>query len=74
MEDDVLYMSRKVSREGFRVYVFGMDDTQKLVNSYDDYEAALASGWFSSKEETVKKMVQVDLPQISDLKKQSKRG
>lgn len=82
MSDEfVNYQGRKVSKDGFRVFVFKEHDATKLVNSYEEYEEALVNGWVSTKDELPqvepKKMVQVDLAQVTDLakgKKFTKRG
>ncbi len=69
MQDEfVVYQGRQVPKEGFRVYVFGHEGTTKLVNSYEEYEASLESGWHSTADKgLVKKMVQVDLAPLTDL-------
>lgn len=47
----VTYLGRKVPLDSFRVYVYNKDG-KLLVNSYNDYLAAIESGkWFSTKEE-----------------------
>lgn len=47
-----------VPKEGFRAYVYAIDGTQKLVNSYKEFEEIVSSGiWFPQKpivEEKVK--------------------
>ena len=46
-----LYLGRWVSRKNFRAMVYSVDEKQKLVNSYDEFNRALESGeWFASKE------------------------
>ena len=48
----VLYNGRMVSKEGFRVFVYGQEGAQKVVNSWDEYETAMATGlWFPTKDE-----------------------
>jgi hypothetical protein len=53
MEGDfVVYENRKVPRDNFRVFVYGNDNKRKLVNSYDEFETAMATGvWFATKDE-----------------------
>lgn len=64
----VSYQGRNVTRDGFRVFVFGLDGANKLVNSYEEYEKSLENGWYSTEQEVpVKKMVQVDSASITDL-------
>ena len=50
----VIYLGRSIAKEGFRAFVYGANDQRKLVNSWHEYEAAMASGvWFSTKEDVV---------------------
>lgn len=53
MEGDfVVYEGRKVPRANFRAFVYGSDNKQKLVNSYEEFESAMATGiWFATKDE-----------------------
>lgn len=47
--DFVMYQGRRVDKNYFRVYVYGMDG-QRLANTYNEYVALIDSGkWFSSK-------------------------
>lgn len=47
-----VYLGRMVSKEHFRAFVYSMDGSQKLVESWDDYEQHMESGlWFSTKED-----------------------
>lgn len=64
MSDEfVLYDGRMVSKENFRVFVYGLEGAQKVVNSWLEYEAAMASGlWFPSKDE-VAAMIDKKQPQ-----------
>jgi len=53
--DQFMYLGRWVSRKNFRVMVYGKDEKQKLVNSFDEFNTALESGeWFASKPVVVK--------------------
>jgi hypothetical protein len=46
------YMGKVVSKNNFRAYVYSPDGSQKLVESWDEYEECIASGvWFSTKEQ-----------------------
>lgn len=48
----VKYLNRDVPKEGFRVYIYGRDGKQMLVNSWDEFKLHVFSGeWFASKEE-----------------------
>ena len=47
--EEVLYQGRKVSRDGFRVFVYGRNDQKKLVNSWDEFKSHMATGiWFAN--------------------------
>jgi hypothetical protein len=49
--DFVIYQGRRVDKNHFRVYVYGIEN-QKLANTYNEYIALIDSGkWFSSKSE-----------------------
>lgn len=46
-----VYLGRIVEKEHFRVFVHGANGERKLVNSWDEYEAAMESGlWFATKD------------------------
>jgi hypothetical protein len=46
-----LYLGRWVSKDNFRVFVYN-SESQKLVNSYDEFKIAIESGlWFASKDD-----------------------
>ncbi len=50
LNDYVTYRNRTVLREGFRVFVYGKDDSKKLVNSWHEYQEAIGSGfWHTDK-------------------------
>lgn len=45
----VMYLGRWVNKEHFRTFVYN-EKSEKIVNSYDEYEAAIASGlWFAER-------------------------
>ncbi len=47
----VEYQGRWIDSDHFRVFVYGKE-SQKIVNSYKEYQEALATGlWFSRKED-----------------------
>jgi hypothetical protein len=49
---EVEYLGRLVSKEGFRAFIYGRDNLQKCVNSWDEFENQLATGlWFASVDE-----------------------
>lgn len=46
----VLYQGRYVDKDHFRVFVYN-GKTQKLANSYEEFETLISSGlWFETKE------------------------
>lgn len=48
-----IYLGRHVSKENFRAFIYGPNGSQKLVNSWDEFERDMASGtWFATIEET----------------------
>jgi len=50
INDYVNYRGRTVLKEGFRAFVYGKDDNKKLVNSWNEYQDAIGSGfWFADK-------------------------
>ncbi len=53
--EGVQYKGRTVSKDGFRVFVYGTQGQKKLVNSWDEFERHMASGlWFPSQDEATK--------------------
>jgi hypothetical protein len=52
----VIYNGRPVPKDGFRVFIYGADGKQKLVNSWIEYQSNIESGlWFSTKEAVIEK-------------------
>lgn len=50
-EETVVYNGRIFPKKGFRAFVYAKDGSQKLMNSWDQYEEAIQSGtWYSRKE------------------------
>jgi hypothetical protein len=65
----VLYNGRSVPKDGFRVFIYGINNTEKLVNSWDEYQKEISSGlWFSTKELAIKKPV-IKVSSIENIKK-----
>lgn len=68
----VLYLGRSIAKEGFRAFVYGVNDQRKLVNSWHEFEAAMASGvWFACQDDVIKP-VPVEELQDETPKKRSK--
>ena len=50
MGETVLYLGRVIAKEGFRAFIYGFENREKLVNSWEEFEKDIASGlWFSEK-------------------------
>lgn len=46
----VIYLGRTIPKKGFRAFVYGYEGTQKLVESWEDYEKSIStSSWFATK-------------------------
>ena len=51
-QDLVMYLGRKIPKEGFRAYIYSKDGAEKIAESYDEYELCVSTeSWFSTKEE-----------------------
>ena len=49
-----IYLGQIVSKQNFRVYVYSPNGSQKLVESWDEYEKEMASGlWFALKDDAM---------------------
>ena len=47
------YLGRIVSKENFRTFIYAKGGAKRLVESWDDFEDAMASGaWFATLEES----------------------
>ncbi len=58
-----VYKGRIVSKENFRTFVYCPAGTQRLVESWDEYEHAMASGnWFATKADALAVQVPVEKP------------
>lgn len=48
--EQFLYLGRHVNKDYFRAFVYNENGEQKLANSYDEFEALMASGiWLAEK-------------------------
>ena len=55
---EVIYNGQRIQKHHFRAFVYGLDDKTKLVNSWDEFEAHMATGlWFPSKEDVPTKAI-----------------
>jgi len=49
-----IYLGQIVSKDHFRVFIYAPDGSQKLVNSWDEFEKHMETGlWFATKEDAV---------------------
>lgn len=68
----VVYQGRNIATDGFRAFIYGIDGSKKLMNSWDDYEFHIAQGiWFSNLDD-VKAFNQLDEEKTGSHKKRSK--
>lgn len=68
----VVYLGRSIAKEGFRAFVYGAEGQKKLMNSWNEFEAAMASGlWFATKEDAIEPKP-VEEQKIEAPKKRSK--
>lgn len=55
-----MYLGRLVDKEKFRTFIYGPKGLKKLAESWDDYEAQMASGlWFPTAEEAEASVAEV---------------
>lgn len=48
LKDKVLYLGRMVDKLTFRAFVYGLDGSQKLAKSWNEFQALVSSGlWFA---------------------------
>jgi len=48
------YQGRLVSKVNFRAFIYASDGSQKLVNSWDEFENHMQTGlWFASKDDAL---------------------
>jgi len=48
------YLGKIVSKQNFRAFIYGPNESKKLVNSWDEYEAHMSSGmWFATRDEVM---------------------
>lgn len=58
-----IYLGRIVKKENFRAFIYGPNGTSKLVESWDDFENAMASGlWFATREDAQVSIVAPEKP------------
>jgi hypothetical protein len=53
-----IYLGRIVDKKYFRTFIYGANGEKKLVNSWDEFEAAMESGiWFAARKDVVSKPI-----------------
>jgi hypothetical protein len=53
-----IYLGRLVSKNNFRAFIYGADGTQRLVESWKEFEAHMQTGlWFATAEEVKPKSI-----------------
>jgi len=63
------YLGRIVSKLNFRAFIYAQDGSQKLVNSWDEFEQHMETGlWFACKEDIIKKEETIEETQVSQKK------
>lgn len=74
--ETVMYLGREVPKEGFRVFVYGRNDTQQLIESWEYYEQAMASGiWFDSKASVAfEEVAKAPVSEVVDIKQEAMNG
>lgn len=55
----VVYQGRNVPKDDFRVFVYGVNGAQKVVESWEEYQREISSGvWHSEKSKVAEKKAQ----------------
>lgn len=55
--ENVMYLNRAVPKEGFRVFIYHIDGSERLIESYDDFLALTSSeDWHATKEDAKAKI------------------
>ena len=63
------YLGRLVSKINFRAFIYASDGSQKLVNSWDEFEKHMETGlWFACMEDIIKKEETIEETQVSTKK------
>jgi hypothetical protein len=57
-----IYKNKVVSKENFRVYIYGKDGARKLVNSWDEYFNHISSGLWLDERLEKKDEIVIDKP------------
>ena len=58
--ESVMYEGRQVPKEGFRAFVYGLNNQRKLTNSWKDYLSHIETGiWVSNMEDLNKLMSEI---------------
>ena len=58
-----IYLGRLVSKVNFRAFIYSADGSQRLVESWEEFEANMQSGvWFATLEDAKSSIAQVEKP------------
>ena len=67
------YLGKIVSKDNFRVFIYAPDGSQKLVESWSDYENHMQTGlWFALKENAV--AVQAKMRELEEKPKRARKA
>lgn len=59
-----IYLGRIVSKDNFRAFIYAPDGSQRLVESWEEFEANMQSGvWFSTKEDA---KASIAIPEVNE--------
>lgn len=66
-----VYLGRIVEKKNFRAFVYGSNEQKKVVNSWDEFEAAMQSGiWFASVEDAKAMKELIEPEEVKEVLKQ----
>lgn len=69
-----IYLGRLVSKENFRVFIFAPDGSQKLVESWDDFEKHMEGGlWFASLDDAKASQAQEEKAEVKPKASKAKK-
>lgn len=71
-----IYLGRIVPKENFRAFIYAMDGSKRLVESWDEFEANMQSGlWFATAEDAKARIpVAEEKPKAARARKPKKEG
>jgi hypothetical protein len=70
-----IYLGRIVSKENFRTFIYAPDGSQKLVESWEEFEGKMQSGvWFATAEDAKASMANEEVPKVRTRAKRTKKS